>query len=295
MASKNDIIKETIILRKQLTDMYFNRFIDLLINSIIIEGLPADIPNDYVIKKLIEYGNIGVYKDTLWLPVNKFGTMNIYGVYDTYDLIAENGKLFYGKKENTKVIRFTPTQRSIKAWLMVKCYELATIDIAIRNNIENTSSPALILVDDKSNALSLKNEYLQKKIGVPVIFSTNNFANNYKVLDTGADFIVDKLQMARKDILNEVYAFMGIVAGNSDKKERVQSYDLPIDLAIDSIYVFIDTFNKDCEHFNIPVKMRLNGAIEELYNEDNMNDGTDSKNALNDDLDKKGGNISETN
>ena len=270
MASKNDLVKEALMLRTRLTDAYFNRFIDLLINSIIIDGLPADIPTDYVIKKLIEYGNIGVYKDTLWLPVNKFGTMNIYGVYDTYDLIGDNGKLFKGTKENTKVIRFTPTQRSIKQWLLIKCDELASIDIAIRNNLENTSSPALILVDDKSNALSLKNEYLQKKIGVPVIFSTNNFANNYKVLDTGADFIVDKLQMARKEVLNEVYAFMGIVAGNSDKKERVQSYDLPIDLAIDSIYVFIDTFNKDCEHFGIDVKMKLNGAIEELYNNDNV-------------------------
>jgi hypothetical protein len=63
---------------------------------------------------------------------------------------------------------------------------------------------------------------------------------------------------------------MGI-SNTNDKKERQTSFDMNVNEAIDNVYTFIDTFNADCKKYNIPFKMRLNGVIEELFNNRNQN------------------------
>ena len=88
---------------------------------------------------------------------------------------------------------------------------------------------------------------------------------------------IDKLQLAIKSYENAILTRLGIVAGNADKKERVQSFDLPIDYAIDSIYTMIDTFNKDCQEFKVDAKMEINGAIEDLYNNGTNNNNNNDK------------------
>ena len=60
------------------------------------------------------------------------------------------------------------------------------------------------------------------------------------------------------------------MSANIDKKERVQvgEVNTTINQATDYIYLLIDTFNKQCESYDLPFKMSCNGSIEELYLKD---------------------------
>ena len=63
---------------------------------------------------------------------------------------------------------------------------------------------------------------------------------------------------------------LGIVT-DITKGERVQTSEVDANVcqASDYIYMLIDTFNKQCEQYGLPFKMKANGTFEELYNNEN--------------------------
>ena len=67
------------------------------------------------------------------------------------------------------------------------------------------------------------------------------------------------------------------MTANINKKERVQSAEVnaTIGQATDYIYMLIDTFNKQMDAYALPFKMELNGALEEIYLNDNEVDDFD--------------------
>ena len=256
-------------LKTEYAVAFKNEFIDLICNAVTVEGLPDGVPPYYVIRKLLENGKIGIYNNELWLPVSASGNVNIYGVPVNYTVIGENGVTFTGNNDLIKVIRLNPSGRSIMSWLNLKCLRLAEIEISINANLQANRDTVLMLVDTEKNAETLKNAWLDREIGLPAIAVNNGFQDAFKVIKTDANYIVNELQECKKNERNEVLTRLGIITGNADKKERVESFELPVNEAIDSIYVFIDTFNKDAEAQNITARMKLNGSIEELYNEEN--------------------------
>lgn len=271
MASKKSNDEITYISRNVLFDNYYKTFLDKLINNIKISGndLPQDAPTDYLIKTLIRYGKIGVLDKKYWLNVSNSGYPNIYGKYSNYVLTAVNGRVFYGNDKNTKIVRFTPTEKCIGDWLTCEVNKLVDIDISIYCNLINTRQTTILQANDSQSVMDLKIAYQKQQIGLPVIIDGNKiFENGFKVHNTNVPLIINELLDAKSKIINGINTAIGIVSG-IDKRERVQSYDLPLNDAIDSIYVYIETFNKDCEIGGIDAKMELNGVIEELYNDNN--------------------------
>jgi len=267
----SELVIDTLELRKAYKQVYLDYYLDLLMNAIKITGedLPKDAPADYLKKKLIENGTIGFDKATkLWLPYSTSGTPNAYGLYSQVQLTGINGTILLRDIKEVALIRFTPAKSSLYRWLELMIDDIVDLRIAIRAQAVKHQTPLSYDVSDDTNILTLKNEYMQRQIGVPVVFTSSNVREARQYV---ADefFIIDKLQQAIKNYENAILTRLGIVAGNSDKKERVQSFDLPIDYAIDSIYTMIDTFNKDAKDNGVKVKMEINGAIEELYNNDN--------------------------
>lgn len=273
----SELVIDTLELRKAYKQVYLDYYLDLLMNAIKITGedLPKDAPADYLKKKLIENGTIGFDKATkMWLPYSVSGTPNAYGRYSQVQLTGINGTILLRDIKEVALIRFTPAKSSLYRWLELMIDDIVDLRIAIRAQAVKHQTPLSYDVSDDTNILTLKNEYMQRQIGVPVVFTSSNVREARQYV---ADefFIIDKLQEAIKNYENAILTRLGIVAGNSDKKERVQSFDLPIDYAIDSIYTMIDTFNKDAKDNGVKVKMEINGAIEELYNQDNANEKQD--------------------
>ncbi len=278
MARNQDNTKESEVKERLhiLTEEYYENYLNLLFNSIKINGLPQDEPIEYALNVLFIRGFIGAIKlDGKYYLVNadKVGNINRFGKSLFYRVVFADGKMLKGKfklNEDIYIIRLNPRAYSFKNWLYHKSEEMARVDIAIQNNLEASSLG--FIIETEGNELTVRTALKKGRDGDFCIFKRNN-NDLFKITPLNQEYIGDKLLEHKQKINNEVYARMGIVAGVSDKAERVQSYDLPLDVAIDSIYTIIDTFNHDCNTFNLPFDMQLNGAIEELYNSNNIENG----------------------
>ena len=86
-----------------------------------------------------------------------------------------------------------------------------------------------------------------------------------RTYQTGAEYLVDKLQEARKIVLNETLSTIGISVANTDKKERVQSVEVLASqgYAMDCLSTLVDTFNYDAEQGGIPDRLSANTSLSE--------------------------------
>ena len=51
---------------------------------------------------------------------------------------------------------------------------------------------------------------------------------------------------------------------------RAMEVNSTLNVSSDYIYLFIDTFNKQCDTYDLPFKMVFNGSMEELYEDDGV-------------------------
>ena len=86
-------------------------------------------------------------------------------------------------------------------------------------------------------------------------------------IEMKTNYIADKLLQFKNDVRDRLLNKIGILTANVDKKERVQvgEVNATLNQCTDYIYLLIDTFNKQCETYEIPYKMIINSSIEELY------------------------------
>jgi hypothetical protein len=78
------------------------------------------------------------------------------------------------------------------------------------------------IICPENERLAFKNIYKQVSENKPVIWGTSELnLDNYKVLNTGAPYVVDKLTLYKHDLWNEVMTFLGVNNANQDKKERL--------------------------------------------------------------------------
>ena len=271
MGAQNQILIDTAKLRERYREAYLNKYKDLLFNAVEFTGadLPKDAPANYLITKFFEDGKIGFARDTkLWLPATYSGYINAYGLNDKIQLTGLNGAvLTLNNNKDGFMVRFTPSGTGLKEWFDLMIDDIVDLRLAIKAYSICYQTPLIVEVDDNANKLSLKNAFLQRQIGLPVIFASSA---TKRILDNAItkqpEFIIDKLKEACDAIERDILIRFGIVSGNQSKKERVQNAELPVEYAIDSVYTFIDTFNKDCKTHKINAQARLNGAVEEIYN-----------------------------
>lgn len=256
------------ILRAKLCDIEYDEFIDLICNALYIDGLPADVPQSFVIRKLIEHGRIGVYNN-MWLPASVAGRPNLYGISKEWFLVGENGKTFTISDDRINaVIRLRPSARPLKEWLYEESDNLAYIKMAIRANLIACQNTEVYECGNKATADEMKSVFLKRALGMPAIFSRKEgMADQTKNLGSKTEFIADRLTQLYVENKNRVKERLGILTANSEKRERVQSLEITASVGeiVDSIYTFIDTFNEDAKFYGITQRMRLNGTIEDLY------------------------------
>ena len=257
--------------RKILVNMYMNHFLGLLHNALEIENLPDDCPKRYFLRTLFRLGKIAEYgsgDDTLYLSASGIG-VDIYGLPTQYVLTGYNGFIVTVDKDDCNILRLNDLEKPIYPYLYIKSELLADFDTAIRQNLEATRTQSVFECKDQATLLSLQNQWKARRVGALVAFNSNSVIENNKltVHETGAQFYVDKLHEARKEVIDEVYERLGIMTANTDKRERVQSAEVnaSVGRVIDNIYVMIDTFNYDAKVSGSKLRMKLNSVTEEYY------------------------------
>ncbi len=257
-------VREAIKKRNALIANYVARLEMLFDNCVEIENLPNDLPKRYLLRVLRTEGGIAYDKATgLFLRYVKKG-IDVYGLPESYNLYGYNGYVIERKPEEVVILRASDNEYCIQNYFELQAERIVDLDLAIEQNLEAVKTMSFFGFNDEKSLLSIANMANAKRIGATVLFVNKKALNqdNYehKVFNSGAEYLVDKLLEARKEILNETLSSIGINVANVDKKERVQGEEIRASqgYGIDSLKVLCETFNYDASLSN-DVKMRLKG------------------------------------
>ena len=262
--------------RQMIAIQEYENIMNLLVNAVKIENIEKDVPEDIVKRWLFELGRVAVFEmgnnKMLWAKCNGAG-VDEYGQPTMFTIITANGKTWtLGRNsENLKgVLYIKPNRCGVLEYLWQRCQELAYIRMCMQNNLVASENQLVYGCPDVDTVTKMKTAFEKRELGMPVIFTENtdkSFSDGIDVLGKDVPFVADKLLAMYTNIRNEILEHFGILAGNTDKKERVQVGEIQSQLGyvIDNIYMFIETFNKHCKQYNLPYKMKLNSTVESLY------------------------------
>ena len=275
--ARRDAMKNT----QALFANYLRRFVAYAHNAVTFENL-GDLPKRYLMRNLINYGAIAYDKETgLYLRFVPIG-YDIYGLPERYQLYGYNGYTVTRYPDEVVILRINDIQEPIKPYLVIKAQRITQYDNAILQNLDAIRTMTIYETENDSNALSMVNEMESRRLGATVFFKNKKaFAGtNLKVSSTGAQYLIDKLQEARQKELNELFASIGTASANTDKRERVQGLEVNASMsyAYDSLYLNVDTFNYDAEVGGIPIRMKPNTSLIDLWEKENETVNREDKN-----------------
>ena len=250
-------------------------YLNLLANAVTIEGLDFKKAR-YVIKLLIDEGAVGYDSIT-----DRFYKISEQGKDEEGDPIkgifyAQNNKKFtrtlsYEPKEDGAFyIRALPYgEVTLREIVEQSCDFIALCDKALIQNLKACMTPYIVAVKDKDTLLSVRQALQQKQDGQAVLIVSEGLSDALQATKIGVEFLADRFVELREGERDRLLKKMGIVT-DITKGARVQTSEVDANVcqASDYIYMMIDAFNKQCEQFGIPFKMKANGTFEELYVDD---------------------------
>ena len=266
----------------------FEEYLNLLLNAVKITKKNGDeinyVEERFVKRGLFELGNMGFDKITnKWFYVYGEG-VNDLGNPRTLIFITANGRLAFNRVatyENTEdgayIINALPANMSMAELIRATTDFMCNCDLAMKQNLEACKTPYIVVCKNEDLRYSIEAELERKKNGQAVLVVSEELGDGLKSIDVGVTFLVDKFAEARDTERDHLLTKLGIMTGNIDKKERVQSAEVNVTLgqATDYIYMLIDTFNKQCDTYGLDYQMSYNGSMEEIYideNNDKIND-----------------------
>lgn len=249
--------------RRVYVQNYLDRFTTLFHNA--VEVIDVKAPKRYILEVLYNQGAIAYDKQTeLYLPFVSLG-IDVYGLPQAYNLIGFNGVTFMRKPDEVVILRANDKQVPLCRYFKQQCEKLVDLDLAIEQNLDAIRTMTIAEVDDESQMLTLANIYESRRLGATVCYVNKNptQGSQLRTYTTGAQYLVDKLQEARKIVLNETLSTIGISVANTDKKERVQSMEVLASqgYAFDCLNTLIDTFNYDAEQGAISDRLKANTSL----------------------------------
>lgn len=174
---------------------------------------------------LYEYGHACFVKDSelgyLVLGANLDGKRNVYNLPTSIEAFS----IDYHKKYNLdECVLIFNNDLDISTFQFIRdfAFRLYEVERTTDVNIVAQKTPVLIEGSTKT-ALTLKNLYMQYSGNVPFIFGNKSFDLNNKLnaVNTQAPYLVDKLDLHKQRLWNEVMTLLGIKNANTDKKERL--------------------------------------------------------------------------
>lgn len=242
---------------------YLERIRALFNNSVNVLGVSEkELPKRYLFRVLFEKGAIAYDPETkLYLPFTPVD-LDQYNLPKAYQLVGYKGLVLSRTAEEVNILRANDVMTPLYDYVEIQINKIVDIDLAIEQNLNAIKTMTLIEVPDQATLMTLSNLSEAREIGSSVAFvnkkmQLNNVCNK---MDTGAQYLIDKLQEARKQIWNETLNAIGISTANIDKRERVQKAEVMANdtYAKDCINVLVDTFNYDSKANNLQIRLEIN-------------------------------------
>lgn len=213
---------------------YVERFKKICLSMFDWVNLPESMSARYLEECLYYKGQAALLKDELYGFINtqcaSNGYLNIYGLptsLNCYSYQYNSIRNLYTGLEGTEdkdcVLVMNnweriPTANTIELF----CQRLAEAEMVAMTNIKAQKTPVLIVVDENQRLL-MENLYAQYDGNRPFIFGDKNQVGDgvVKSINTGAEFIADKIMEYKKQIWNEALQYLGINSLQTEKKERL--------------------------------------------------------------------------
>ena len=203
-----------------------------------------------------------------------------YGNPTSLNLITANGRTFSRKasydnnQDGAYIIKACPFGFSLSDLIKKATDFIKEAETAINQNLEACKTPYIVVCKNAELRKSFATAIEQKSLGQAVIVVSEDIGDGLKAINITTNYLVDKFTEARDHEENKLLNKLGILTANTAKKERVQSAEVnsTLNVSSDYIYLFIDTFNKQCETYGLPFEMVFNGSMEELYTDNTKDD-----------------------
>ena len=202
-----------------------NRFLNLALNRFSWDGLPAGLTSRKMEEFLIRHGKVMFYNDenygVMCLPCSGIGEINVYGEPTQLNVFGANGYSKIVSEDDGIVIRNNALGTNDYNDLETFASRINEIELTMDLNLNAQKTPYIILCDEKER-LTFKNILQQVRKFKYAIFGSKRLnPQAIDVLNTKADYLLDKLQNQKRELMNELLTFLGINNHNVQKSERL--------------------------------------------------------------------------
>ena len=258
---------DSLLVNNQTYIDYLERFKKIALSMFEWVNLPESMNQRYLEECLYYKGQASLLKDEEKGFINtqccSNGQINIYGLPTALNCYSfgyqQDRKLYTGfKDENTEkdscvlvmnTWQRVPTASTLELFAL-RLYEAErTCDV----NIKAQKTPVLITVDE-SQRLTMENLYSQYDGNKPMIFGDKNQLQSgiLKAINTGAQYIADKVTEYKKEIWKEALTFLGINNIAVNKKERLVTDEANYNNELTNLNLqsFLIPRQEACKQFN---------------------------------------------
>lgn len=212
-----------------------------------IKGAPSTLNTQYLIWHMLVYGWAVICK------IPAYGIVTCTGAFEGLDfyylptkftpsnsLLTDSIELTFGKEavfgylSNSIGMTGSFTPKSAMSILNIYAEKLASIDCSIDVNLMNCRLSLYVSAENEAQAQTLKKTYDMVTRGEPLVVLKDNSTKNLTsdgiakpfFNDIQRTYIVDKLQDAKRTIMNEFLTLIGIDNVSIEKRERVQTSEV---------------------------------------------------------------------
>lgn len=221
--------------RVNSTTDYYKRMLYTKIYSTLKFTIPKSWNLNYFRFWLFHYGSIGViYTDKFgWVAqpysvvkLNLYYNPQVIQVYNSFITEPKIGVI--GK--NAGIVHLMDDYFGLDDVVTRYAEMLAQCDRSINVNLMNSNVTVMFEADSKKQADEVKTMYQQATEGKPFVAINKDTLDGKKLTsminNVGSNYICDKVQTTKRNIVNEFLTEIGIRNANYDKKERLNSQEV---------------------------------------------------------------------
>ena len=270
---KNRAFWESTRLNNYTYRQYYNRLVELAVSMFEWQNLPDTVDPRFLELALFTDGKAVFFKDEvmgyLGLRCMAAGTWDVYNVPIKRRAYATNS--YQKELTNEDSVIIFNNQLRTNSILDVEMFamRLYNIDRAIDVNANAQKTPILITCDE-TQRLTLLNLYKEYDGNMPVIFGEKSLdRNSLQAINTGAEYVGDKLYQLKIQYWNEALTYLGISNVNYQKKERMISDEVMRAMGgvIANRYSRLNARKQACEEINKMFDLNLDVKYRDDFRE----------------------------